>query len=1499
MTNFLKTYFSPEKKSARLEKKLQKAISANNQQEVISIFCKEFMLLLRKKKVQLFSNLVLSYGSKIQDVTSLEKKISPVYLKQAVSFLEENKLDSTALKICDHFGFDMEAIEILAKRGRANELTMRITKNNVVDKELLQTAIMCWEKYNGDVRESPTISNVLKNIAEFSLESIPDNPRVREIIGQFKEAAFLYVKERDLGNAARCYEKAEMYQEACKIYEDIGDNEGVSMAAETLGDLEKALKFVVKPERKVKLLIRIERFLEAREFAAGLESPDEYFDLIKETARKRMEVKIKSHDFIGAMELADVAECEFSEREEILLLGRQHFDRKISSVASEEDIKSIYRDRVKLEEKAGHFEEAGRIAEEALKDLNLASLLYEKANLFNRAIDAAFGHFEGQEDRNDAKIRLAELHEKGGNLLRAAKLYESAEIYDKAYALYENIQHFIKAIECYLKTPNPSQGVLIRLYTGAGEFEKVVEIYMKSWTFRDLEKALSIANAHNLTSHIRVIQDKMTELLSGSEKDFKRCFTKARDEVLSSYSPVFGIDFGTTNSVVAIFNKKSKKVEIIPTSRGTKFEPSYFGIDENNHPIFGDSARLRSLIAPDCVVARVKRSLGGGGCFSVGGKKYRSEEVVAKILQRLRLNAEAYLKSKVEARFYDLLKNNNLKFPKDVLNEFLNKQNSYNHMEDVVLSVPAYFNDNQKRATRDSAEIAGLCVKRILHEPTAAALAYGYQKAYSGELAVIDFGGGTLDISILDIEDGVYEVRTVSGDTKLGGSDIDAELVRHVIKEIKAIVGIDVSQKTHPKEVARLRDACEKLKINLSSLNEYTMELVHFLNRPKYTFTMKRTELVDISKPILDRIKATIEKTIKESGSNVNHFLLVGNATKMPAVSDLVEKIICVKHLRGIDPGTVVATGVALDGAILSGDISKTLLLDVVPYSLGIAVLKKESKISEEEISRLIEKDTTIPTRRSNNYTTTKDNQTEVRIKIYQGESEEPYKNYFLGDFILARILPAPAGSPQIEVTFDIGADCILTVTAVDKATSNKQSIRIEGAVALSPVEKQNLSKYFAESESIYSLEKDIEKVRTEIEDLKSSCDEAIRAAEYSIKDFFELFHEKVEVNARLYKVNRDQTRAIQNMFTQKDQFIYGIPKYRDQFASIINNLRQTEVKHLDFSNKDIVSKLKVRIDALSNYKEALGNVIESVEKNVTNFVANWIQILESMEPDTEKMAPLEIANYHLTAGRVNKAREILESVASSAEGLTKEAFYLLLKCHVRIGLREEYRDAHKRFGNLFGIIYPDFNRLNTFLKAVDNSVFMIQGISQQHGPFSGSGFCIAPNLIVTNRHVIEGTTPSNIKIIGKNRIYNTYEIELDPINDLAILKVSDNLKPFRLGEFNFVEPGEQVLSIGFPSPSSDVHIENIYISKGIVNSIRSIDASSERVIFIDAKIGSGMSGGPLINDLGEVVGIVTLIRYGIGKSEKGMFAVEDQPVALPVHLVRKYLMKYGSTKIK
>lgn len=1503
MKNFLEAYFSPEKKASRLEKKLQNAVSLNNQKKIVSIFCEEFLFLLKKGKTGILANLILSHGSKIKDVSLAENKITSANLKKAIGLLEENKLgvcQSAALKICDCFGYKINAIEILAKQSRANDMVAQITVNNVTDKELLQVAVMYWEKYNGDVRENPAIYSALKNIAKFSIGIIPkNNPRVMEVIEQFKEAALLYAKEGYLKDAARCYEEAKMYQEACKVYEDIKDNEGISRTAEALGDLERALKFVVKPERKAKLLIQMGKFSEARKFTAGLESPDEYFVLIKETAGKRMDVKIKSHDFIGALELAYIAEVAPSKKEEILMLGRQHFDEKLVSAVSEEDIKAVYRDRVKLEELAGNFEEAGKIAEEILNDLNLASLLYEKANLFNRAIGTASEYIDEQKAGKDAKIRLAELHEKGGNLLSAAKLYESAGWYDKAYGIYESTRHFTKAIECYLKISNPSQDTLIRLYINAGEFEKVIDIYVKSGTYSDLEKALLIAKTYNFTSHIKVIQTKIAEYLSGSEEDLKRCLAQAKEEVFSSYSSVLGIDFGTTSSVVAIFNKKSKQIEIIPSSTGTEFEPSYFGVDENNHPVFGEAARLRLLIDPQNVVARVKRSLGGGGSFSIGDKKYRSEEIIANILQQLKLNGEVYLKSKVKERLHVILQNKSLRFSEEVLSEFL-KQQKYDFIKDVVLTVPAYFNDNQKRATRDSAEIAGLCVKRLLHEPTAAALAYGYQKSYSGKLAVIDLGGGTLDISILDVGNGVYDVLKVGGDTKLGGSDIDTELVQHVINNIKITRGIDINESTHNQEIARLRDACEIMKINLSSADQYTMELPHFCGVPKYTFTMKRAELEKLAEPILNRLKEHIKETIK-AGSNIEHFLLVGNATKMPAVRELVENTIHAKHLKGVlkdaNPGTVVAAGAALEGAVLGGDLKDTLLWDVVPYSLGLAIKKKDTKTQELEISRLIEKNSRIPITKNDTYLTTADSQTEVRIQIYQGESNVPRQNYFLGDFYLGGIKPAPAGEKKIEVEFEIDNDCILEVTATDKETGNKQSIKIEGAVTLSPSEKENRRHYFVDREKTIILEEKLCELREKLGKSELIFNKAILFAEQTIPEFFELFHENIEINPRLYKVNMEQTKAIQEMFAKKDEFTDGVPrKYKDRFASVINNVKQAEEKHLDFSDKDIISKLQERVVILSNYQEALTKLIESIEKDVTNVVQEWIKILKSMEPDLDKMNQLEVANYHLIAGRVNKASETLESMALSMEGLSREAFHLLLKCYIRQGLKEQYSNTHKRFGILFGMNYPDFNQLNNFLKATDESVFLIQGISQKNGQYSASGFCIAPDLIVTSRHVVEGSNPSDINVIGKGKAFEVDKIELDPINDMAILKVKEdnNLKPLKIGEFDFVEPGEQVIAIGFPSPSSNMHSENIYISKGIVNSIRKIESASERVIFMDAKIGRGMSGGPLINNLGEVVGIVTFILYEVHHNEKGTFSGGDQPVALPIFLLRNYLMKYS-----
>jgi molecular chaperone DnaK len=1478
MVWILKQYFSVEKRANRLEVVLQKAISSNNLQTAVSCFSKEYRLLFKHQKGALLSKLILAYGSKIEDISLLKKSLSQVDLKESVSFLLEHKYDSAALKVCELFAFDTQVIQLLAKAGNANELAAYLAKDNF-DKESLETVVFFWEKYNGDIRKSPAMCNVFINIGKVADHIIPDIARVKQIMGQLEKAALLYLKEKNLSSAAMCYEQAGMHKEAFELYLELEDKEGSSRTAEALGDFEKALEYVVKPERRIILLIKTERFVEARKFASGLIAPDKYFKLIKEKATERMTARIKAHDFIGALELADVAECDDHKIQEILLLGRQHLNR---SIASSSDDKSVYRDRVRLEEKAGNFEEAGRLAEEVLEDRNLASLLYEKANLFNRAISVTGG------DSKDRLIRVAKLHEKGGNLLSAAKLYESVGDFAKAYAIYESIQHFGKAIECYLKTAEPEQENLISLYSKAGEFEKVVDLYLKSGTFYSVEKALLIAKNHNMASHIRVLEAKMAELVSGSQEDLNTCFAQAKDEVLNSYCCTFGIDFGTTNSVVAIFNKINKKVEIVPTATSSEFEPSFFGVDENNRPIVGEAAQVRSLIAPDCVVGRVKRSLGGGGNYSVGGKQYKCEEIVAKILQKLSFNLNAYLKTKVETRFKALLSKRKIRFSEEVLRAFLNSQKDYIQSKNVVLSVPAYFNDTEKKATRDAAQICGLNVRRLVHEPTAAALAYASQRSFLGKLAVIDFGGGTLDISIVDVGEGVYEVEEVGGHTKLGGSDIDKELLRFLIKDIKAKIGIDITQSLYKQDLSRLRHACETLKINLSSTNQDALELRHFLNKPRYTYNLKRTELEQIAKPVLDRLRDVIEKMVTNYPSKVEHFLLVGNATKMPAVSKLAEGIIKGKQLRGIDPGTVVGRGAALLGAILEEDLKELLLLDVVPYSLGIAVRGEDAK--EEKISRLIEKNSTIPIQKNDVYSTKEDNQTSVNVRIYQGESPHPQKNHFLGNFILDKIAPAPAGTPKIEVIFAIDVDCTLNVTAVDQATGRKQSIMLEDAVSLSPIEKKKLRKHFMESEDIYSLEKNLEAVRLRISALESLCTAQLERAEQDLKHFRELFCEKVETCPNYYKVSREQIQVIQDMFIQQATVIAQIPIQRDKLASILGNIKKAETKHLDFSEKNIILKLQRRIDVLTGHERALESMRESFDARIAAVLSNWIGFLKAMQPNLDQMDDLKLANYHLIEGRVNKAIEILVSMESSEKGLDREGFDTLLKCYVRAGLSEEYKQLHKRYGSLFGRVYPDFARLNIFLKEASSSVFMIQGASES-GFFSGSGFCIAADLIVTNRHVVEGAILSTIQIIGKDKVFQADKVQLDTINDLAIIKVSGGgLKALRVGEFNFIEPGEQVICIGFPAPDTNVHNEDIYISSGIVNSIRKPADLAERVIFMDANIEQGMSGGPLLNELGEVVGVLTWIlpRYKIKDNEKVYLG--SQPIALPVHLINNLL---------
>jgi len=509
---------------------------------------------------------------------------------------------------------------------------------------------------------------------------------------------------------------------------------------------------------------------------------------------------------------------------------------------------------------------------------------------------------------------------------------------------------------------------------------------------------------------------------------------------------IIGIDLGTTNSAMAVM--EGGKPEIIANTEGNRTTPSVIAINKAGERLVGQLARRQSVTNPKNTIYEMKRLIGrrwedkevqrdiklmgyemvksGDGVkVKMGDKEYSAEELSAMVLGKLKADAEAFLGQPVT---------------------------------EAVITVPAYFDDAQRQATKDAGKIAGLEVKRIINEPTAAALAYGLDKGGKDEkIAVYDLGGGTFDVSILELGDGVFEVKSTNGDTHLGGADFDRVIVNYLLDEFKKENGQDLTD--DKAAMQRLRDEAEKAKIELSTTNEVTINLpfltatadgpVHFETK------LTRAKLESLVGDLVDRTAGPCEKALKDAGlkaSDIDAVILVGGMTRMPVVQEKVQKIFGKEPMKGVNPDEVVAVGAAIQGGVLAGDVKDVLLLDVTPLSLGIETMGGVS-------TKLIERNTTIPTSKSETFSTAADNQPQVEIHVLQGEREMANDNKSLGRFILDGIAPAPRGIPQIEVTFNLDANGILNVTAKDKGTGKEQSITIQNSGNLSKDEVEKARK--------------------------------------------------------------------------------------------------------------------------------------------------------------------------------------------------------------------------------------------------------------------------------------------------------------------------------------------------------------------------------------------------------------------------------------------------------
>jgi molecular chaperone DnaK len=1241
---------------------------------------------------------------------------------------------------------------------------------------------------------------------------------------------------------------SRQYAEALESYRAADRSDQVSECHEALGQFAEAVAACPadQPDRLARLAQRcqpeVDDLIGRRQFTQAARRIRLLLDHLGRAAEVTDQISARRDD-LSHMRAALLAEA------------RGHFAGQAEAAGQTGPAASrdAYRAWSQFEEEAGELASAARLAEDG-GELYRASRLFRQAGRFGDA-DRVLQRDETPEGLTDR----ARAREEGGDLVGAARLYEKAGQPDRAVSLLIRAGQFEAAAGSLLRwlgdaaIEDPRLADCLRRSGGHDELARIC--------LRASERPAAVSELRLLDRDGAVpahLEAEVRALLGSPDQQARREFetraqgwvAQARTEIDRRFAKTWGLDLGTTTSVAAIYDTATGRPVLCPWLGQVQFA-STLSVDREGNELVGLAGEQTLAKWLRASISGSKRKMGTGIRYRLQDRFYRPEEVAARLISHARGLVEGFLAGQVRDRVGELARAE----LGEVSDEWLAwAEQEYDLRLDrprVLVTIPAYFTNNQKYATRAACVIAGTELARLVHEPTAACLTAVRERHLSGRVVVVDLGAGTLDISLLEVGDGVYEVQQVLGNNNYGSSDFDAAISRALTARL-AEQGIQVPNSRSARR--RLEIAAEQLKVALSGQEHAEVSLPSFAGRDQVSLELSRADLTDILAEPLATLRETCVKFSESLTEPAQHLVLIGRPMLSPLICGVIEEVFGLRRTMVSDPRTAVASGAALEAAVLDGKLKELLLLDVTPLALGLKVVDDD----RPQFSALVEANTFIPVERHQNYTTTADNQTAVHIEIFNGDLEPGSR---IGDFLLEDIAPAPKGTPTIQVTFSIDVSCVLEVTALDTATGRSRSVRVTDTTLLSPGEIDAMQQRHQQQRERHEQQQQLQSLRRRLPGLIAEARAGDgEAAWREFRDrkaahrrpsspldaateqtLFEIFRDEGQLQADLELAQR----PLSGLASRAEEYL-NRPQGQDLAAELTEG-------------REIESALTAQLDPL---------------RSVLATLARWNTLLVRLamaEPDPLRAfrSAHDSGNFHRALDAAHKLPAPLEDPADIDRHL---------HCLAELGDADGYRTVLLANASRLGLLPLDPARPEALLGRLRPALARVQVHRADGSLVTGSGFLVGDRLVATNRHWLAGRRTVQVTTGPDGQVIAVAETVLptEGHHDLALLRLAEPVAatPPRLGYAKSVRIGDRVWAASAaagPVPGDD---EAYSLSSGIIDQFESFPEENLLLFKVSLPLSPECSGGPLLSDLGEVVGVLTSTSAQVGTGPTAVFAL-------------------------